>query len=192
MMPRTRILILVAVAVLAGCRRSEEPVRTSHPQVGQPFPYTRFLNGSGQVVDVGTWTGKKNVLLVFMRGFPGYVCPKCTRHTAQLIERHDEFTTRNTQVLLVYPGPTESIPQFVKAVRELLTSTVTGELPLPILLDVDLAAVKAVGIQGDLAWPASFIIGVDGLIKYGYIGKSYLDRPTVDEILQAVDRLSQP
>ncbi|MBT3374140.1 MAG: redoxin family protein [Lentisphaerae bacterium] len=189
----TLAVALVVSLAVTGCRRAEKPAPAAqHPKVGQPFPYTRFVNGKGQVVDLATWTGKKNVLLVFMRGFPGYVCPTCTRHTAQLIERADELKERNAEVLLVYPGPTESIPQFVTSVSDLLKGSLTGELPVPILLDVDLAAVKAVGIESDLAWPASFIIGVDGLVKYGYIGKNYADRPTVDDVLGALDSLSQP
>lgn len=45
------------------------------------------------------------VVLVVLRGYPGYQCPICTRQVADLRRNADEFAKLGAKVVLVYPGP---------------------------------------------------------------------------------------
>ena len=100
---------------------------------------------------------------------------------------HREFRTRGAEVVLVYPGAAETLPAFLDSVRGLREGFVP---PFPVVLDVDLAAVKTFRIEGSLAKPTSMILDADGIVRYAYVGKQPADRPSAKELLAAVDRIA--
>jgi len=181
--------VVVFLGCGLGCRRASGPAIERQPKLGVPFPYTRFLDGDGRVIDIGQYRGHRNVMLVFMRGFPGYVCPQCIRQTSNIMQRIDEFDATGTEVFIVYPGAVDTIPDFVAAVRKYMSAQADTELRVPILLDVDLQAVVSLGIRADLSLPATFVIGLDGTLAYGYVGQSDRDRPSVSHVLQQLQGL---
>lgn len=156
------------------------------PQQQELFPYTRFLDHRGEVVDLQAARGQHQVLLVFMRGFDGYVCWYCTRQTADLVTHLKDFEQLNTKVYLVYPGPAAAIPKFLAAVNHRLKTPKAVELPIPVLMDVDLKATNALGIPGDLAQPTSFILDPAGKLAYRRMSVNMQDRPTAAELLKVL------
>src|SRR5262245_24524021 len=68
-----------------------------------------FTDAEGKPVSLKDYQGKQNVVLVFTRGFSGYVCPHCSAQTSRLITQQDEFVNRNAAVLVVFPGPKEHL-----------------------------------------------------------------------------------
>ena len=71
-----------------------------------------FVNRHGETVNLADYVGKQNVLLVFMRGFSGAICPFCQTQTSRLISNYDKFQQRNTEILLVYPGAADTVEPF--------------------------------------------------------------------------------
>ncbi len=64
--------------------------------------------------------------------------------------------------------------------------------PFPFLLDEDRMLTKLYGIYHrlgldaiNIARPATFVIGRDGIIRYIHVGSSQTDRAPVEEVLQA-------
>lgn len=64
----------------------------------------------------------------------------------------------------------------------------------PFLLDEDRATTKAYGVYHrfgvdavNIARPASFVIGVDGRIKFMYVGSTQVDRIPPEHILAALE-----
>ncbi|MDX2175282.1 MAG: redoxin domain-containing protein [Candidatus Sumerlaeia bacterium] len=155
--------------------------------IGDTLPQTRFLGPTGEIVDLDSFRGEKNVVLVFMRGFSGSVCIGCSTQMVSLARHADDFAHRDTQVLIVYPGEASSVPQFIKAVQSLDGGF---ELPYPILLDVNLKAVKSFMIEGSLAKPTSLIIDKQGVVRWAYVGKRFDDRPSTITLLGELDRLN--
>lgn len=51
------------------------------------------------------------LVLVVLRGFPGYQCPYCVRQVHDFIDHASDFAAKNTRVLLVYPGPPAELDQ---------------------------------------------------------------------------------
>jgi peroxiredoxin len=182
--------------VLWGCKgkEAENPVSVKTDstlenlvsKVGGPFPYTRFIGDDGEVVDLARASDRKYSLVVFMRGFAGFVCPYCTAQTAELLDRHHEIMSTQTQLFIVYPGPADTIPKFLDAVRAYMKSDDDSALAVPLLMDVDLKAVDALGIRHQLARPSSFVLDANGTLVYAYVGKSPSDRPALDDILRVL------
>jgi peroxiredoxin len=146
----------------------------------------QFKDSAGQTVRLNQFVGSKNVLLVFTRGFNGSLCLYCTTQTSRLIKNYEEFTKRDTEVLLVFPGSRAQLPIFQAAS---LQEEAKDSFPFPVLLDEDLAAVNHLGIAAQLAFPSTFIIDKAGKIQLSYVGSSVTDRPSVKAILAKLDSL---
>ena len=63
----------------------------------------------------------------------------------------------------------------------------------PFLLDEDRAVTKAWGVYNrialdayNIAKPATFVVGRDGLVKYAYVGKSQTDRAPLAEVVASL------
>ena len=68
----------------------------------------------------------------------------------------------------------------------------------PFLLDEDRMVTKLYGVYHragidaiNIARPATFVIGQDGIIRYIFVGSSQTDRAPVDEVLQAARKASK-
>ena len=64
-------------------------------------------------------------------------------------------------------------------------------MPFPIVLDVELSAVKELGIRDNLSKPATFILDKYGQVRFAYVGTGIADRPSVKAILNQLDALNQ-
>ncbi len=154
--------------------------------VGKPLPQTRFLGSDGRVLDLTTWQGKPAVVLV-MRGFSGQVCLYCAAQTAAVANRIADFRAADAEVLVVYPGPAESIVSFVAAVQTLRQEP----SPMALALDPALLLVRALGVEGNLARPTALVLDKEGAVTYAYAGTTIADRPTVEDLLREVAKASR-
>jgi peroxiredoxin len=134
------------------------------------------------------YRGKRSVVLVFTRGYPGYICPLCTSYTAQIAHRYADIAAAGAEVLLVFPGSPEKVGDFVKAAREVLELEGPGALPFPVLLDVEMKNVELFGIRGELARPSTYVIDRTGTVRFAFVGEQPHERPDVDTILRELRR----
>lgn len=135
--------------------------------------------------------GTTNLVLVFTRGYSGgMICPFCTTQVAQLAARHQEFVDRDTSVLVIYPGSSDHLPDFVAAVTNVDREKAdVAAVKWPVLLDPDLSAVNLLNIAADLAQPSTFIIDKQGNVVFAYVGANRTDRPSVNALLGQLDAL---
>jgi peroxiredoxin len=157
----------------------------------QPAPASlelTLVDSQGKPVDLKNYRGQRNIVLVFTRGFPGYVCPYCTTQTSRLIANYPEFTRRDAEVLVVFPGPKKKLADFVQAVQ---AQTSQAALPFPLLLDEDFGIVEKLGIRADMAKPSTYIIDKQGQVRFAYIGATSSDRPSVKALLAQLDQASK-
>jgi peroxiredoxin len=133
------------------------------------------------VIELKDRIGNHPVLLVILRGFSGQVCLYCAAQTAAIANQIARFRDLGVEVVVIYPGPIEAVPAFVKAVESLRKEPP----PMPLALDVSLLLVRALGIEDNLARPTSLLIDKQGLVRYAYVGETIADRPSVNDLLQA-------
>lgn len=147
-----------------------------------------FVDSSGKRLKLADFRGKQNVVLVFMRGFSGAMCPYCQTQTSRLIANYPEFQKRGAEVLVVYPGQTKQLDEFLSASREKSNSKL-DQVPFPILLDETLAAVDFFGIRDELAFPSTYILDKQGQVNFAYVGSGMADRPSIKAMLEQLDAL---
>lgn len=159
---------------------------------GEKMPL-KFVDLDGKNVDLASFRGKSNVVLVVVKGMPKYpggvFCPGCLAQVSALTANYDEFKKRNAEILMVFPGPTEKLPDF------LATAKVDGangnpKVPFALLKDTDLKAVDSLGIRGDLAKPSTYILDRKGNAVFAFVGESTTDRPSVKALLAQLDKLN--
>lgn len=151
--------------------------------LGRSLAYTRFLQDDGEVVDLDDLRGQP-VVLIIMRGFAGAVCLHCSTQMLALVKNLHQFKQRNARVFVVYPGNADTVPVFVESVRALDRRF---RPPFPILLDVDLAAVRAFRIEGSVAKPTTLILDEQGVVRWAYVGQQPSDRPSIELVLRQLD-----
>ena len=49
------------------------------------------------------------MVLLVLRGYPGYQCPVCNQQVGQFLAAADKFKAKGATVLMVYPGPSKEL-----------------------------------------------------------------------------------
>jgi peroxiredoxin len=200
---------LLACGLLTGC--GQRPVQVPHMDYSnsagyalEPFKDDAPANASvdpstfpqsytdlqGQSVDLAKYRGQRKVVLVVLRGMPqspgGQFCPSCLAQTSSLLAYREKFNERGAEVLLVYPGPTDRLGEFLQTVR--MQTPGEPEQAFRVLLDEQCRACERLGIRADLAKPSTYILDTKGNPVYAYVGATSTDRPSIKAILAQLDK----
>lgn len=153
------------------------------PVVGGKAPAFTLKTVAGEAVSLPELLTKGKVVVVVLRGWPGYQCPVCTKQVAELLSRKEAFEKAGAKVLLVYPGPAEGLKQHAADFQ--------GPKAYPdnflLLLDPDYTFTDAYGIRwsasGETAYPSTFVLAQDGRVLFAEIIKSHGGRVPADRVL---------
>ena len=161
---------------------------TAPPSVGEKAPDFALSTPQGKSIRLSEMVSKGAVVLVVLRGYPGYQCPFCNRQVQDFIQTSQGFADAGVNVLLVYPGP----PQDLKAkANEFLADK---KLPdnFDLVLDPGYEFTTQYGLRWDAphetAYPSTFLIDRQGAIFFSKIVKEHGGRTTAAEILDALPK----
>jgi peroxiredoxin Q/BCP len=175
-------LLIVAPAARAG----DPPKAIDPPKVGDTAPGFELEALGGGKVKLDTLLTKGPVVLVVLRGYPGYQCPYCTRQVGELIGRAKEFADASAEVVLVYPGPADGLKQH--AGEFVQGKDIPSDFSL--VLDPDFAFTDRYGLRWDAphetSYPSTFVIDRKGKVVFAKISHTHGDRAEPDEILKAL------
>ena len=158
------------------------------PQVGDKAPDFTLNDMKDHPVTLSSLLKKGPVVLVLLRGYPGYQCPFCTRQVATLRGKAKEFEKTKAQVVMVYPGPSNELKQH--------GDEFIHDKALPanfqFVLDPDYTFTKRYDLRwdapGETSYPSTFVINRDNKIRFVKVSHSHGDRANVDEVLKALEK----
>ena len=158
----------------------------SPPQVGSMAPDFTLKTLDNQSVRLRDLMAKSEVVLVVLRGWPGYQCPFCTRQAHDFASHEEKFKADGVQVVMVYPGPADDL----KAHATEFLQDKNWPKDFLFVLDPDYSFTKAYGLRWDVpketAYPSTFIIGKDGKVIFAHISKQHGDRVGAEAVLKAL------
>ena len=82
------------------------------PKVGDKAPDFSLQRLDNQTIRLNDVTSKSRVVLIVLRGWPGYQCPICTRQVQDYIAEVEGFAAVKARVVMVYPGPAGRLPKW--------------------------------------------------------------------------------
>jgi len=180
--PRACAWLMAAALLLAGCSEPKVPV-------GAQVPPLRFLDGDGRIHALADIREDGPALLLFMRGFEGFVCPYCIKQTLELLENRATIERSGAEVVIVYPGVEQDARKFIAAIRR-HRDTTPGEDLFVTWLDLNGEALAKLGVDPRESRPATFIVDSEGRLVYRYVGRNREDRPAVEALLQVIRELA--
>jgi len=155
------------------------------PAVGSQAPDFTLRTPSGRPVRMSHLLGNGPLVLIVLRGYPGYQCPFCQMQVHDFIVHAGDFAAKHAKVLLVYPGPPAHLDQHAK---EFLATE--SQLPANVVLvvDPDYAATNLYGLRWnaprETAYPSTFILDKKGKILFEKISHSHGDRLSAEDALE--------
>lgn len=156
------------------------------PKMGMRAPEFALEDVAGTSTMLSQERTNGPVVLVVGRGWPGYQCPFCTRQFAEFRSHAKELQAAGARVLWIYPGPEDELAKHA--------GDFTGSEPLPsnfrMLIDPGYTFTKAYGLRWDApretAYPATFVIDRDGVIRFANVSLEHGGRTPVADVLKAL------
>jgi peroxiredoxin Q/BCP len=148
---------------------------------GQKLPLFNLEDLNGEGFSSGDLLGKKNMLIVFNRGF---MCPFCRKHMAQLRRYYDDFVRSDTEVIVIGPEKKKAFKNYWRK----------EYLPFVGLPDPERNVLDRFGQEVSLMklgrLPAQTLVDKHGIIRFSYYGQSMKDIPPVETTLKAAEEIN--
>jgi peroxiredoxin len=176
------VLLCIAAAALA----LPSVAAPLPPAVGQKAPDFELTDVMGKKVRLSSVVSTGPVVLVVLRGYPGYTCPFCTKQVHDYVQHAGDFEQAGYHVVFVYPGPPSGLDSHAK---EFLAD---AQFPdsFKMLLDPGYSFTNAYGLRWDAphetAYPSTFLLNQDGEVFFSMSGRTHNGRSTAAEILAAI------
>jgi thioredoxin-dependent peroxiredoxin len=187
------ILAACVIVLFASCWQpvhAQQGKEIGTLKVGDTAPDVEFQPLVGdEKIKLSTLTEDGPVVLVVLRGFPGYQCPICFRQMGELVKHADEIARLGAKVVLVYPGPAENLGE--KA-GEFLKDIQLPE-PFVFVIDPDYAFTNLYNLRWDepreTAYPSTFVLDSNRQIVFRVISDSHGGRAKTTDVLEILSIL---
>ncbi len=163
------------------------PGLAATPGVADHAPDFTLSTPGGASLQLSSLTARGRVVLIVLRGYPGYQCPYSQQQFNDFQQAAAQFAALNTQVLFIYPGASANLASEASAFAP------TKSLPdnVHLVIDPDFTVTNQYGLRwnatGETAYPSTFVIEKDGSVYSAKIGKTHSDHPTAADTLAAVN-----
>lgn len=179
------LAVCVCVSLLAWPLLADDD---APPAVGETAPDFELQTVSGETIKLAEQTDQGTVVLVVLRGFPGYQCPICRRQVDAFQKQADAFRKAGATVVMVYPGDVSDLN--LKALEFL------GKQKVPdgfhVVLDPGYEFTNAWHLrweaERETAYPSTFIIDKNRKITFARISKTHAGRTRPEEVLEALKK----
>lgn len=182
------LLVSLLLPLLMAATADPSHVVSTPPAVGDKAPDFTLSTQQGKGVRLSDVTAQAPVVLVVLRGYPGYQCPLCNQQVQDFVKNAQGFADAKVRVILVYPGPPDNL-----AAR---ASEFAADKKLPenfdLLLDPGYEFTNLYGLRWDApnetAYPSTFLIDQKGIVFFSKISKTHGGRTKAAELLDVLTK----
>jgi len=177
--------LLLALGIL--CFGSTATLSAQTPEKGGTAPDFSLNTPDGHPVRLTELTNKQEVVLIVLRGYPGYQCPFCQKQVHDYIDHASEFAQKKIEILLVYPGPPADLDQHAK---EALAKQADLPANMHLVVDPDYKVTNLYGLRWDAphetAYPSTFVLDKKRVVLYQKVSHSHGDRSSAEDVLKEI------
>jgi peroxiredoxin Q/BCP len=180
---------------LAGCLMllagSSAAAAERPPAVGDQAADFTLSALDGESVELKVLLKEGPVVLVVLRGYPGYQCPACSAQVGEFTAQAKKFASAAAKIVLVYPGAKLNLGE---RAQEFLRGE---KLPENVYLvtDPDYSFTNNYHLRWDAeketAYPSTFVIDPTGKIRFAQISKTHGGRVKAATALEQVSQLAK-
>ena len=155
-------------------------VESRFVNVGNPSPKFSLPSLDGELISLDRFVGKKNIVLVFLRGF---LWPFCRRHLEQLRQDIDKFTELNSEIVVIAPDTLDNAQHYFEQ----------NPVPFTALVDETREVYQQFDVQSKLISlgqrPGLFIINKAGIVQFAFIGMQQWEIPPNSQVLEILKEI---
>jgi peroxiredoxin len=180
------LVLAIASFIFFFCSGVLSEAAEKTPILGAKAPDFELKSLAGEPVKLSTEIKRGPVVLVVLRGYPGYQCPVCTAQFGDYVAKKEQFKAAGAQVLFVYPGPADRL---VERAKEFVRGK---DYPahFQILLDPDFSFINAYGLRWDArnetAYPSTFIVDPNQKVTFAKVSQGHGDRSKAADMLKVI------
>jgi thioredoxin-dependent peroxiredoxin len=157
--------------------------------VGTQFPDFSLTNLDGSRISLRSELHEGPVVLVVLRGWPGYQCPFCTRQFGDLLSHAGEFEKSKATVIFIYPGDSAELRKHAK---EFLANRAMP-VNFRFLIDPDLGWVTSHGLRweakDETSFPSTLLLDRHGEVRFMATAKMHGARILSGQLLEVLAEL---
>jgi thioredoxin-dependent peroxiredoxin len=158
------------------------------PAVGETAPDFALSTIEGRTVRLSELTSKALVVLIVLRGYPGYQCPFCNRQAQDFLQKSGAFAKTGAHVVMIYPGP----PHDLRAHAQDFMDGKKEPANFDLLLDPGYEFTSLYGVRWDApretAYPSTFMIDRNRTVVFSKVVKVHGGRTTAGEVLDMLPK----
>lgn len=128
------------------------------------------------------------VVLLVLRGYPGYQCPVCSRQVGDYLTHAEQFADLNAQVVMIYPGPSDNLQG---RAEEFVDDRNMPE-NFHFLIDPDYKFTDLYALRWEepreTAYPSTFVLDEEGNVKLAVVSHSHGGRTKASDALKALGK----
>ncbi|MEX2174095.1 MAG: peroxiredoxin family protein [Pirellulaceae bacterium] len=181
--------LLASFVLIAGLVPAAFADDAKPPAVGDAAADFTLHSLSGEKVQLSELTRQGPVVLVVLRGFPGYQCPACTAQVGEFSARARQFAEAKANVVLVYPGVADGLGERAKE----FVGTKVLPTGFHLVTDPDYTFTNKYHLRWDkedeTAYPATFVIDGEGKIRFASISRTHKGRASAKTVLEELKKL---
>jgi peroxiredoxin len=149
--------------------------------VGQKVPEFELQNTWGDRVNIRNYEGKKNVVIVLIRGL---MCVACRTHLITMMRDLKKFKDLDTELYII------TADRFENA-RRLEVFYLKKQVPIYFDTKHEIVTLLKQDVKilhlGRL--PAILIVDKKGIVQYAYYGSSFIDIPSNRELIRTLTKI---
>ena len=182
------IMVSASLAPVASAVAQKGP---NAPKVGEKAPdFELPVLGEQEYLTLSDLNENGTVVVVVLRGFPGYQCPLCRRQVGAYVNRASAFVkelgNKDVRFVFVYPGADQGLDSKAKQ----FSAGRTLPLPMAMVTDPGMKMVSEWGLRWDApretAYPSAFVIGPGRRVLWSKVSKGHGDRAAAEDLLGAI------
>ncbi len=183
-MKNVTVLVMLLVSLSHFLLGGENAILPSL-KVGDSAPDFTLKTLDDKALTLSQLTRNGKVVLVALRGYPGYQCPICTKQVREFLTNASEFSDKKLQILMIYPGPADQLKEHA---QEFLKDKAWPK-EWNFVLDPDYSFTKLYQLrwekEKETLYPSTFVIDQKSKILYAKISTTHGGRPLAREVLDA-------